>query len=146
MASTPPLLIEFAVQLHILYLDAYGEGLTPLEQDSLQLATYLLQKDGFLPKPPSDDVLLVPADDALMRAAEEEAKKTLPHFLNILKEEKSPATRRLSVKVRFEEGELSEYMWLTDVAIEGSSIRGAGCEFSKASQKTPLSTTGDYYA
>jgi uncharacterized protein YegJ (DUF2314 family) len=122
------ILIEFAVQLHILYLDAYGEGLTPLEQDSLQLSTYLLQENGFLPKPPPDEVLFVPADAAMMRAAEEEARKTLPHFLNILKERKSP-NQRFSVKVRFEEGGLSEYMWLTDLALEGNRIHGAVANF-----------------
>jgi len=124
------LLIEFAVQLHILYLDAYGEGLTPLEQDTLQVSTYLLQEDDFLPKPPPDEALLVPADDALMRAAEEEARKTLPHFVSTLNERKSP-NQRLSVKVRFEEGKLSEYMWLTDLALEGSRIHGSVANLPK---------------
>jgi len=124
------LLIEFAVQLHILYLDTYDDGLTPLEQDGLQLATYILQEDGFRPRPTSDDTLLVRTDDALMRAAEDEAKKTLPRFLNTLKEQKSP-DHRFSVKVCFEEGEVSECMWLTDLIMEESSIRGAVANFPK---------------
>ena len=32
------LAIECAIQLHILYLDRYGEGLTPEEQDSLNMS------------------------------------------------------------------------------------------------------------
>ena len=122
------LLIEFAVQLHILYLDAHGEGLTPLEQDSLQLATHLLREDGFLPTAPPDDIVSVSPDDAAMRAAEKEAKRTLPEFLNVLKEH-APPSRRLSVKVRFKEGKLSEYMWVTDLAIDGGKIRGAVANF-----------------
>jgi uncharacterized protein YegJ (DUF2314 family) len=124
------LLIEFAVQLHILYLDAYGEGLTPLETDSLQLSAHILQEEGFLPKPPSDDVGFVPADNALMAAAIDKARQTLPSFLNVLKEPKSP-DRRLLVKVCFAEGKRSEYMWLTNLTLEGNNIHGTVSNFPK---------------
>ena len=122
------LLIEFAVQLHILYLDNYGEGLTTLEKDSLQLSTYILEEDGFHPKPPRDEVGVVPSDDAVMRAAIDKARETLPHFVNALKMPKAPG-RRFSVKAYFVEGGLSEHMWLTDLTVEGGNIRGVVANF-----------------
>ncbi len=117
------LLIEFAVQLHILYFDSYGEGLTPQEQDSLHLSTCLLQEDGFLPKPPHDAVHTVPNDDTQMCAAIDKARETLPSFFEELKKPSS-GNSRLFVKARFSEGEVSEHIWLTDLTADGSNIHG----------------------
>ena len=45
--------IQLALQLHTLYLDMYGEGLSLQEQDGLEVSVSCLEEEGLFKKPPS---------------------------------------------------------------------------------------------
>lgn len=116
------LLIEFAVQLHVLYTDAYGEGLTCLDRDSLQLARSFLEQEGLLSQLPSDDTTDV-YDNDHMQTAIRKAQETLPTFFASLKKSKCRGYR-FSLKASFVEGETTEHMWLTDIKVKKGRIQG----------------------
>jgi len=69
-----------------------------------------------------DPVTLVEPDDEEIRTAVQRARETTDHFLDLM--ENPPAEdAAFSVKREFREGEVSEYMWLTDVSfVDGQFV------------------------
>ena len=67
-------------------------------------------------------VVGVPADDAGMNAAIEQARSTLPAFLEELAHARPSAT--YSIKARFEEDGQVEHIWLVDPRHDAGVIRG----------------------
>jgi len=69
------------------------------------------------------NVVGVPPEDARMEAAIAEARRTTPGFLEALSG--SPDTgRAFYFKMEFREGNVTEHMWVQDVAYDGKLLHG----------------------
>ena len=118
----PSLLIEFAIQLHVLYVDAFGEGLTHHELDCLELAKTFLEEEQLLARLPFGETI-ESYDTEQMQKAIQKAQETLPVFFNKLKD-KNLQGCRFSVKVCFVDGDISEHLWVTDIKVRMKGVRG----------------------
>lgn len=70
-----------------------------------------------------ETVYNVRSDDPKMIAAVDKARSELPKFIWVVK---NPHARRsmVSIKVKFQEGEIVEYMWVDDLKFDGKVFRG----------------------
>lgn len=71
----------------------------------------------------SDTIVPFDSDDARMRFAIKEAKRTLRTFFNAYVNPK-PNQRAFLLKVLFESGEASEHIWLADIDASVSPLEG----------------------
>lgn len=69
----------------------------------------------------ASNVISISSDDPKLKAAEAEAKKRWPEFVNAFKEKDGD---KFAVKGRIVEGDNAEYMWLSVTAIGGEEIHG----------------------
>jgi uncharacterized protein YegJ (DUF2314 family) len=76
-----------------------------------------------LEKARNDDVALVPDDDPAMAAAFKKARDSLEEFL-ALAGDPPPGTDYYAVKVGIDEGDQTEFFWITPFAAEGDSFVG----------------------
>lgn len=70
-----------------------------------------------------DPVVMVDADDAEMRAAEQVARDNLDEFIGALKNP-APGQESFAVKVKFVDGDDVEFMWLNELRIEKGNFVG----------------------
>lgn len=63
------------------------------------------------------------SDDPEMQRAVDEARETVAQFVEAL-ENPTPSQSYLGIKARFSEGEVVEYMWLSDVTYDGDRFTG----------------------
>lgn len=70
-----------------------------------------------------DEVYNVEADDKAMNAAIAKAAATYPDFLKALKST-DPSAEGHAVKIKFEEGDAVEHMWLGDLHFKGGKLLG----------------------
>jgi len=69
-------------------------------------------------------VVMGSGDDAAMAAAERKARDTVDEFITAL-ENPRPEQQAFAVKARFEDGEQSEYMWLSNIQLIDGKFVGA---------------------
>lgn len=71
----------------------------------------------------SDHLIEFSSDDRKMNAAMEEARASFPDFLRMLNSDCKECDR-FNVKMRFEEGETIEHIWLDNLEIKDGSLVG----------------------
>lgn len=70
----------------------------------------------------AQDGIMTDAFDPAMEAAREKAHRTLPHFLNVLKDR---SATRTAVKVPVAHAEGRDHVWIENVRVEGDRFVGA---------------------
>jgi uncharacterized protein YegJ (DUF2314 family) len=79
--------------------------------------------DAVVQRPGEPDVHMVNGDDPEMNAAIAKAQSTLDGFVVQLNAQK-PNQRYFSVKVRLEQGDVAEHVWLDEPQISGDTVGG----------------------
>jgi len=69
------------------------------------------------------DIYNVKSDDSAMTAAISTAKTTLPQFLRVF-QQNNTATTDFAIKVHYDDGEVPEHMWLSNLSYEKGKLQG----------------------